>query len=262
MPTATNDGVAIYYERAGDGAPVLLLGDLGFGAWQWGWQHAALAGPYETVVPETRGCGRSDAPPGPYDLEALAGDATAVIRDADCRAAHVVGAGLGGVVALRLALATGRVRSLTLLGCAPSDEALDLDPLAADPDDEAALRTSLAAALSDGFREHRPDVVDRIVDWRRAEDADPVAWRAQRAALDGFDVRDRLLEVTVPALVVHGTADARWPPERGERLADDLPRGRFEPVDGAGHLVGVEASRVVNDELLGFLATVEDEDGR
>jgi pimeloyl-ACP methyl ester carboxylesterase len=257
VPTARNDGATLYYERAGGGTPVLLLGDLGLGAWQWGWQHAALAGPHAVVVPETRGCGRSDAPPGPYALGTLAADAEAVLRAADVRAAHVVGAGLGGAVALRLALDTGRVRSLSLLGSAASGEGLDLAPLAADPDDEAALRASLAALLSADFRERRPEVVDRIVDWRRDEDAAPAAWRAQRAALDGFDVGDRLHEVTAPALVVHGAADARWPPAGGERLADGLPRGRFEAVSDAGHLVGVEASRVVNDHLRGFLAAVD-----
>ncbi|MFB6281680.1 MAG: alpha/beta fold hydrolase [Haloferacaceae archaeon] len=261
MPTARNGDATLYYEAAGEGPPVLLLGDLGFGAWQWGWQHAALAGPYEAVVPDVRGCGRSDAPPGPYDRGTLADDAAAVLSAAGARTAHVVGAGLGGAVALELARSTGRVRSLALVGSAASEAGLDLDPLAADPDDEAAVRASLAAALSATFRERRPEVVDRIVAWRRAEDADPSAWRAQRAALDGYDVRDRLHEVTVPALVIHGSDDAPWPAEGGERLAAGLPRGRFEPVAGAGHLVGVEASRVVNDELLGFLAAVEDGDG-
>jgi len=63
--------------------------------------------------------------------------------------------------------------------------------------------------------------------------------------------------VTTPALVVHGTADAVWPPERGEALAENLPRGRFEPLSGAGHLVHVERSRVVNDLLTGFLGRDE-----
>ncbi|MFB6079518.1 MAG: alpha/beta fold hydrolase [Haloferacaceae archaeon] len=258
MPTAHNDGVDVYYETAGSGTPVLLLGDVGFGAWQWGWQHAALAGPHETVVPEARGCGRSDPPPGPSDPSTLAGDAEAVLSAAGVRSAHVVGAGLGGAVALALALDAGRVRSLTLLGSAASVDGFDLDPLAADPAEEEAVRASLAAGLSRGFRDRHPEVLDRIVAWRCAEDADPAAWRARRAALDGFDVRDRCHEVTVPALVVHGGADARVPPRRGETLAADLPRGRFERVSDAGHLVHVEASRVVNDALLDFLSTVDD----
>ncbi|PSQ09175.1 alpha/beta hydrolase, partial [Halobacteriales archaeon QS_5_70_15] len=62
-----------------------------------------------------------------------------------------------------------------------------------------------------------------------------------------------LYEVDQPALVVHGTADAVWPPAGGAALAADLPRGRHVPVEGAGHLVGVERSRTVNDLLTGFL---------
>ncbi|MFB6157805.1 MAG: alpha/beta fold hydrolase [Haloferacaceae archaeon] len=258
MPVATRDGADLYYETAGEGPPVLLVGDLGFGAWQWGWQHAALAGPHETVVPDLRGSGRSDAPPGPYDLRTLTRDAAAVLDDAGRRSAHVVGRGLGGAVALSLALHTGRVRSLTLLGTAARADGLDLSPLRASPDDPDALRESTAAALSAGFRDRQSDVVERIVEWRGAEDAGVDAWDAQRAALSGFDVRDRLHEVTVPALVVHGDADALWPVERADRLAADLPRGDRRVFDDAGHLVGVEASRVVNDDLLGFLASVEE----
>jgi pimeloyl-ACP methyl ester carboxylesterase len=257
MPTATNeaDGVELHYEAAGpsgEGAPVVLVGDCGFGAWQWGWQHDTLVGPREVVTFDPRGTGRSDPPPAPCTLDALADDVTAVLADHGARRAHVVGAGLGGLVALTLALRNGRVRSLGLLGTAGAGSGIDPEPLFAPPDDDAALRESLAAGLSASFRDRHPDAVDRIVEWRGEEDADRTAWERQRAALD-VDLRDRLHEVTDPALVVHGAADAVWPVEGGEALAEGLPRGTFRSVPEAGHLVGVEAPRAVNDALLGFL---------
>jgi pimeloyl-ACP methyl ester carboxylesterase len=257
MPTANNGGVSLYYEAEGDGEAIAFVGDLGYGAWQWGWQYAAVTGPYRSVVPDLRGAGRSDAPPGPYSVADLAADVEAVLADAGERRAHVVGAGLGGMVGLRLALETGRVASLTLLGTAASGAGLDLEPLFGAPDDEGALRDSLAAALSESFRADQPDVIDGVVEWRAGEDAARSAWEAQAAAVRAFDVRDRLHEVTVPALVVHGGADAVWPPARGEELGESLPRAEFREVEDAGHLVGVEASRRVNDDLLGFLESVD-----
>jgi pimeloyl-ACP methyl ester carboxylesterase len=92
-----------------------------------------------------------------------------------------------------------------------------------------------------------------MVTWRAEEDADRDAWEAQAAAVGRFDVSDALYELTTPTLVVHGTDDVVWPFERGSELADELPRGGFFPVEGAGHLAHVEASKVVNDELLRFL---------
>lgn len=253
MPTATNGGVRLRFETDGDGEPVAFLGDVGYGAWQWAWQAPAVAGPFEAVVHDGRGVGRSDAPPGPYAPADLGSDLAAVCAAADAARPHLVGAGLGGLLALRTAL-DGPVtpRSLVLLGTAASGDRIDPRPLYGDPGDDDALRASLRAALSAGFVEARPDELERLVAWRRDEDADRAAFEARAAALDALDVADRLYEVTTPALVVHGTADAACPVDAGRALAAGLPRGEFLELE-AGHLVGVEASRVVNDELLGFL---------
>ncbi|WP_049986697.1 alpha/beta fold hydrolase [Halobellus rufus] len=259
MTYTENGGVGLYYETDGSGEPVAFVGDVGYGAWQWGWQHAAVAGPYRSIVADLRGCGRSDAPSGPYDVPTLVDDLTAVLSDAGVRSAHVVGAGLGGMVALEAARTTARVDSLVLLGTAASGGGLDLAPLRGGLDDPDALERSLRAGLSAEFVESHPDAVAQMVEWRAAEDAKRAAWEAQAAAVADFDVSDRLYEITAPALVVHGTDDAVWPLERGEALASGLPRGEFSAVDAAGHLVHVEASRRVNDDVLGFLSTLDDE---
>jgi len=256
MPTTSNGGVDLYYETAGTGETVAFVGDVGYGAWQWGWQHAAVAGPYESLVADLRGAGRSDAPSGPYTVEDLSDDLTTILSDAGVRSAHIVGAGLGGMVALHTALDTSRVDSLTLVGTAARGDGLDLEPLWGALDDEADLERSLAAGLSEQFVDDRPDAVEQMVEWRAVEDASRSAWEAQAAAVADFDVSDGLYEITVPSLVVHGCADAVWPPSRGETLAKGLPRGAHREIDGAGHLVHVEASRRVNDDLLGFLADV------
>ncbi|PSQ05835.1 alpha/beta hydrolase [Halobacteriales archaeon QS_6_71_20] len=258
MPYAANGDVDLYYEADGEGSPdrdvdaVAFCGEIGYGPWQWGWQHAVVAGPYRAVVPATRGTADSDAPPGPYTVARLASDLDAVLADAGVDAAHLVGVGLGGAVALRAALGSGRVRKLVLVGMPPRGTGLNPDPLWADPADPEALEASLRAAVSDGFLDIQPDIVSRIVEWRAREDADRDAWEATRAALREFDCSDRLYEVTNEALVIHGREDAVCPPARGEELAAGLPRGSYHPVDGAGHLANVEASRAVNDRILGF----------
>lgn len=253
MPVASNDGVACYYERDGDGDPVVFVGDAGYGAWQWGWQHAAVAGPYESVVTDVRGAGRSDAPPGPYSIADFVDDLVAVLSDAGLRSAAVVGAGLGGMVGLEAARTTSRVDRLVCLGSAATGEGLDLEPLYARPDDREGLERTLRTALSDQFVEAHTDAVRQMVAWRAEEDASPEAWRAQVAAVRDYAL-DAAYEVTVPTLVVHGTDDAVWPLGRGRALAEDLPRGEFVAVEGAGHLAHVERSKRVNDELLAFLA--------
>jgi len=242
---ATRDGTTLYYETEGEGETVAFVGEAGYGAWQWGWQHRALAGPYRSVVADLRGTGRSDAPDGPYSVSTLAADLDAVLADANADLAHLVGLGLGGAVALEYAFRFGRARSLTLVGTAASGDRLT--------DAYADLGTDgMEAALSTGFLAEQPDVVDGIAEWR-AGDADPSGFAAQRVAFEGFDRSGELYECTLPSLVLHGEADRAVPPEAGRELAEGLPRGEFRGFEGAGHLVTVERSRPVNDALLAFL---------
>ena len=256
MPHATGSDCRIYYEVDGRGTAdgtetVVFLGDLGFGPWQWAWQADALAGPFQAVVPTMRGVGRSDAPPGPYTVDELVADVDAVLSDAGVRSAHVVGCGLGGHVAVHAARQLERLDRLALLGTTAEPAAYDTDALVADPADESAVRASLSTGLTASFREAHPDAVDRIVDWRTTEDAPPAVWAAQAAAF--ADATEWLYEVTNEALVVHGADDAVVPVAAGERLAEALPRGAFHAVPDAGHLVGVEAARTVDDRLHAFL---------
>jgi pimeloyl-ACP methyl ester carboxylesterase len=55
----------------------------------------------------------------------------------------------------------------------------------------------------------------RNTDWR--------AMRSYRLAMQGFDVRERLSEIRIPAIVLHGTKDSLFDVESGRELADGLP---------------------------------------
>ena len=263
MAYARNDGVDLYYEADGEGPTVAFVPTVGYGAWQWAWQAPPLAGPFETVVQDLRGTGRSDTPAGPYDVDALVGDLAAILAEVGTDRVHLVGQGVGGVVALEYARQHGRARSVAVLGSPDGEHDLPGridDVLGAPTDDEAALRASLTPALSGAFREGQPDVVDGIVDWRREDDATSEAWEAQADAIEAYERDWPLYEMTLPALVVHGTDDEVVPVDHGRTLGEGLPNGTFVPADGAGHLVGVERSREVNDRLFGFLEANADLD--
>jgi pimeloyl-ACP methyl ester carboxylesterase len=251
MPTARNDGVELYYEAEGSGATVAFAGEAGYGAWQWGWQHGAVAGPRRALVYDHRGTGRSDAPAGPYSVRTLAADLEAVLAAAGADEAHLVGLGLGGMVALRYALSYGRARSLTLAGTAAAGARVDRAAAA------AMGESGVAGVLSAAFRAEQPDVVAGIEDWRGG-DADRAGFEAQVAAMAGFDAAGELYECTLPALVLHGERDEVVPVDAGRDLAEGLPRGEFRGFEGAGHLVTVERSRPVGDALLAHLEAVEE----
>ncbi|WP_302082767.1 alpha/beta fold hydrolase [Salinibaculum rarum] len=254
MPTVTRNGVGVHYDTAGDGETVAFVADAGYGAWLWGWQHRAVAGPRESLVWDLRGTGQSDALPGPYDVDTLAADFEAVLRDAGIDRTHVVGAGLGGMVALRYAREYDRARTLTLLCTAADGDDIDtgaLGSLFPEERDRESLRASLSGAFSPSFRDARPDLVDRIVEWRQSEDATPAAVSAQTAAMETFEAGP-LYEVTLPTLVCWGRADPVVDPAAAQRLAETLPKGTGEAVEGR-HLCFVEHSRAVTERLLAHI---------
>ena len=260
VPTTTRDGVTLHYETDGSGETVAFVGNVGYGAWVWSVQYPAIAGPRRALVWDLRGTGASDAPPGPYDVDALAADLEAVLADAEVSRTHLVGLGLGGMVALRYARTYSRARSLVLLGTAAQGDAIDEDALRAlHPASRSAdaLRDSLAGAFSADFLAGNPALVDDIVDWRQADDAGPAAVDAQVAAALGFDAGP-LHEVGLPALVGGGTDDPVVAGDAGQALADGLPRGEFEAIAGR-HLAAFEAGSAVSDWLVRFFETVESE---
>lgn len=255
---AINDGVRLQYRCEGDGEPVAFVPTAGYGPWQWAWQFPAVAGPFQAITYHGRETGESDAPPGPYDVPTLADDLEAVLADAEARRAHLVGFGLGGMVALEHAHRYGRARSIALIGTTPGGpEAVRPTPLdealAAPRDDPDALRASLEPALSAEFRDAHPDVLDGIVEWRAAEDADRDGWAAGAAAFADYERGWPLYELSLPALIAHGGADEIVPPENADVLTAGLPRSESVRYEDSGHLVTVERSRPLNDELLAFL---------
>jgi pimeloyl-ACP methyl ester carboxylesterase len=249
MPTTSNRGVSLHYETTGEGPTVVFVTDAGYGAWLWGWHYDAVAGPYEALVWDLRGTGESDSPAGPYDVATLAADLEAVLADHGVRSAHLVGAGLGGMTALQYAHEYNRARTLTLYNTAGSGDAVDADALEALSLDHG--EQSLDGAFAPQFRENAPEMVERIAEWRAAEDARGDAFDAQAAAMTDFD-GPPLYELTQPAEVYYGVDDPVVPTEAAESLARDLPRGESEAVEGR-HLSFVEHATAVTDRLVAFL---------
>lgn len=232
--------MALHYEREGSGESVLFVPEAGTGAWLWSWQFPALAGPFDAIAFDPRGVGRSD-PADDYSLDALVADVEAVCRDAGARTVHLVGSGLGGMVALAHARRHGRARSLTLFATPATGDLVDTDALA-----RLFGEDWPDVAFSEGYPLDR----ERIERWRRG-DADAETRTKLFETMTGFDAGP-LYELGVPALCLGGVDDPVVPASAVAALADGLPRGRYEAVEGR-HLCFAEHSAAVNDALLGFL---------
>lgn len=111
MATAIN-GLGIQYDMSGAGPPVLFLNGHGSSAAHWARQRRALESRYRIITFDNR----PDMPAEPvYPIPQLADDAVAILDHLGIERAHVVGPGVGSLVAQEMALRhPERVRSLTL----------------------------------------------------------------------------------------------------------------------------------------------------
>ncbi len=112
-----SDGTRLFVVDQGKGEPVLFIPGLGYGAWSW---HHQVERPFldaaRVLLMDNRGVGLSDRPPGPYSISQMAEDAYQVLVQRAAGPAHVVGASMGGYIALTLALRHPEaVKSLVLL---------------------------------------------------------------------------------------------------------------------------------------------------
>jgi 3-oxoadipate enol-lactonase len=243
--------VMLHYEIAGaDGAPPLLMGgSLGTTLEMWNGQ-LPLADAFRLVRFDHRGHGRSDSPPGPYEISDLGHDVLGLMDALEIRRAHYCGLSIGGMVGMWLAArAPERVERLVLL-CT----AAHMPP-------PSVWQERAAAVLDAGT----PEVIaDAVVDrWLTPDFAathpelrrdlrhmlitnPPHGYASCCGAIARMDLRDALPKISASTLVVSGADDLAAPPDMQVAIAAAIPYARHETVRPAAHIAAVEQPETVN----------------
>lgn len=259
-----DDGTALHVEEVGTGRPVVFVQGLGYAAWAWRPQRDAIGQVARAVVMDNRGAGRSDKPPGPYSIEQMADDVAAVIGSCEAGAAVVVGASMGGYIAMTLAvrhpdLVDALVLVSTLTGGAdslgvPEETQAAWAAHAGRPAPEFA-RATMPISLAPGWVDRHPDRFEELLAARLEHPTPPEAWQAQ------WDACSRFLEhgvppgdIDQPTWVVHGTADRVVPFANAAAIRRRIPQAALTEVEGAGHLCWLERPEVVDDVIRRALA--------
>ncbi len=246
MPTTVSGGVELYWQRSGQGEPLLLIQGMSGTHLAWGEPFlAGLESDFDCVVFDHRGIGNSTEVEAPFTIAELAADAVAVMDAAGLETAHVLGISMGGMVAQELALNhPERLRTLTL-GCTycggPGSSLID--PADAGPllaalgsgDLQRVFRAMYEVNLSPGFRADESHYED-FAAMAGALPARQATVQLQIQAVGGHQTQARLGQIATPTLVVHGTEDRMIPVANGELIASLVPGARLELLDGAGHM--------------------------
>jgi pimeloyl-ACP methyl ester carboxylesterase len=259
MRVTRPDGAEIAWESTGSGPAVLLIMGLAYPAASWFRQVPVLADRHRVLTVDNRGAGETgDVVGAPYTVETMAEDCLAVLDAAGEQQAHVVGISMGGLMAQELGLShPDRVASLALLATHPGI-ANGVFPV-----EVLAFLQSRATMTPEESREasipfnYAPTTARALIeeDWatRAAGTAGPEGYLAQggTALWSGYD---RLPEVTVRTLVLHGDSDRLVVPANGARIADRVPGAKLVSVADANHVLTTDQTDVVNQLLIEWFA--------
>lgn len=259
MPTLERPDTTIAYEVDGSGPPVLLIQGVGVIGAGWTPQVEGLRDRFTLCAFDNRGIGRSAVLTQPTSVEAMAGDALALLDALGWERAHVVGHSMGGLIAEQLALdAPTRVRSLALL-CTPGSGRAGARPspriawiglrgrIGTRAMRRAAFlelvmpRSALVGADMGALAERLA-----VLFGRDLAESPPILLQQLRA-MGRHDITGRLSALaSIPTLVVSADEDPIAPPSAGRATAQRIGSARHVELPDSSHGVTIHRADVVN----------------
>jgi 3-oxoadipate enol-lactonase len=259
MATASVNGVTItYHDSGGDGPVVVLSHGYLMDSSMFDPQVAALAPQYRVITWDERGFGGTKAT-GPFSYWDSASDALGLLDHLGIEQAVLGGMSQGGFLSLRAALqAPERVRALVLIDsqagledpeAAPAYEEMERIWLAQGPEPVQDVVASIILGPPDGTIAYAP----WFAKWAAIDREDTQF--AFRCLMDRDDITARLGEISCPALILHGTADAAIPMEKAEVVRDGLAGpATLVQIEGGTHAANLSHPAAVNAAMLAFLS--------
>ena len=244
------------FDGPADAPVVVLSNSLGTSLEMWEELLPALTERFRVLRYDQRGHGASPAPPGPYTLAELGGDALALLDRLGLGRVSWCGTSLGGMTGMWLAVnAPERVDRLALCCTAPR-----LGPGEMWAERAATVRAEGMHAIVDAqldrwftpeFQAAGGEALERM---RRAFLAiPPEGYAGCCEAIAALDLRPQLGGIEAPTLVIAADDDEATPPEHGRLIADSVDGARFLLVERARHLAVVERPDAVAPPLLEHL---------
>jgi pimeloyl-ACP methyl ester carboxylesterase len=275
----------VHHMHGGRGTPVLFihgLGSSGYMEWRFNLEFAAAR--HRVYAPDLPGFGRTEKPRARYGIPYFTRFIDRYMEDRGLRAAAVVGASLGGRIALELALQhPKRVRKLVLvnaLGLGRPNLQLSYGLITLPRVGEAFMKFAgdavqwapqpmirrVAARYAGASRNLKRTMDDSYFTNLRelyAADGYPDAYLATVRSLvtpkalfaADHDLSKRLGEIKVPVQLIWGADDPLFPVAHAARAHALIRQSRLAVLEGAGHTPQAERPEEFNRVLENFLST-------
>lgn len=272
MPHATSrDGVALYFEEAGSGTPIVFIHEFA-GDWRaWEPQMRHFSRYFRCITYSARGFKPSAVPAdaAQYSQDHARDDVIAVLDHLGIEKAHVVGLSMGGFAALHVGMRyPQRVISLVIAGCgygaAPGDrEGFRQECEAAarrfETDGEATGRQYCIGPTRVQFQNKDPRGWAEFE--RQMTEHD---WVGQANTIRGvqmkrpslFELVDDMKRITAPTLIITGDEDDPCI-EPSLLMKRNIASSGLVVLPQTGHTINLEEPEAFNRAVQDFLLKVE-----
>jgi len=263
MPKVKINDIQIYHEVHGEGFPLIMIMGLSANIDWWN-PHLIeeLSKKFRLVIFDNRGAGRTDISDKKYTIKLFADDTARLMDALGISRAHVLGISMGGMIAQELVLNYHeKVEKLVLCSTtcggpksvSPSQEALEM--LTAEKNmlsEEEVARMIMPFLLTSDFIANNPDLVEFRIRQILKVPISNEAYIRQLNAIIKFDTYERLPQIKVPTLILHGKRDALMPPENASILAKAIPNTQLVYLENSAHELAEDLEKAISI-LLNFL---------
>lgn len=264
------DGIRTHYWDAGEGLPVVLLHSGEFGAsaeFTWERTIGSLAERYRVLAPDWLGYGDTDKIVDFGSPKArMLGHMTRFLDVMDVGPAAFIGSSMGGTVLVEL-LASAEPRwPVAAAVVASGGGFVPLNDARRALVDYQGDRDGMRRIVQALFCDPAVAADDAYVDRRHVASLRPGAWEATaasrfrspaRAPREEFGRPDTIPyeQVSVPVLLVAGSADKLREPGYAAEIRRRIPEARLAVLERCGHMPQLEDPDRFNTLVLDFLAT-------
>lgn len=267
----TRDGTMLRYKELGEGRPVILIHGWPLSGDSWDPIMIRLAeSGYRSIAYDRRGFGRSDHAACGYDYDTFADDLADVMKAAGATDdAALVGFSMGGgEVARYMSKHGGNGVSQTILisSVVPymlqTEDNPDGVPQSTFDQMTSGMKKDFRHFFTGFFQDFYGDgwVTQKVSEeekhwaWTTAMMASQNATLKAANAFATTDFRSDLASLTVPLLVIHGTADKTVPIDAtGREVARLVPTAEIIEYSGEPHAIFTTQTERLGDDIIAFL---------
>jgi pimeloyl-ACP methyl ester carboxylesterase len=232
--------------------PLVLIHGAGGTHLYWPTEVRRLPG-YLVYAPDLPGHGTS----GGRGMQSISAYAQALISWLDALDLHssvLIGHSMGSAIALSLALDhPERVLGLGLVGAGAR---LRVSPeILEQTSNQTTFASGVASVISRSFSPNASERLIALATRRMVETRFSVLY-GDFLACDEFDVRDRLVELRQPTLVLCGADDQMTPVRYAQYLASGINNAVMKTIPNAGHMVMLEQPLAVASAISDFVGGI------